>query len=79
MQITKDMTVGEIISINPYISNILMGVGMHCISCVAASGETLAEAGAVHGFSDSDVDVIVSNINEFLASQEGAATETATA
>ena len=70
--ITKDMTVMEIVNMDPYMSNILMGMGMHCISCVAASGESLEEALYVHGYAPEDVDGVVAQLNEFVASQAGA-------
>ena len=43
-EITKDMTIGEIINANPDAVPVLMGAGMHCIGCPAAQGETLEEA-----------------------------------
>lgn len=64
--INRDMTIGEILQIEPMIANILMGHGMHCISCGAAVGETLEEACYVHGFEDDFIDTMVDQINEFL-------------
>ena len=52
-QITKDMTIGEIIRID-------QGV-MHCIGCPSAQGETLEEAAMVHGM---DIDALMKAINE---------------
>ena len=66
-EIRKDMTIGEILQIEPMIANILMGHGMHCITCGAAVGETLQEAGYVHGFEDDFIDTMVDQINEFLS------------
>ena len=63
-QITKDMTINDIISVDPEISNILMNVGMHCIGCMAAAGETLDEAAMVHGL---DGDVLEKLINDYLS------------
>ena len=42
--ITKDMLIGEILSINPDVAPILMGAGMHCLGCPSAQGESLEEA-----------------------------------
>ena len=41
----------------------LFAMGMHCVGCAAASGETLAQACEVHG---ADVDALVSQINKYL-------------
>ena len=66
-QITKDMTIGEILMTNFDVAPILLEMGMHCLGCPASQGETLAEAAAVHGV---DADLIEEKINAFLAAQE---------
>ena len=63
-QITKDMTIGEILNVNIEVAPILMEMGMHCLGCPASQAETLAEAAVVHGI---DADVIENEINAFLA------------
>ena len=60
-QITKDMTIGEIIRIDQGVIPILMEAGMHCIGCPSAQGETLEEAAMVHG---RDIDALMKAINE---------------
>ena len=60
-QITKDMTIGEIIRIDQGVIPILMEAGMHCIGCPSAQGETLEEAAMVHGL---DIDALMKAINE---------------
>ena len=62
-QITKEMTIGEILRANPEVAPILMEAGMHCLGCPSAQGESLEEAAMVHGL---DVDVLVNQINDFL-------------
>lgn len=47
--ITKNMTIGEILRINPEVAPILMEAGMHCLGCPSAQSETLEEAAMVHG------------------------------
>ena len=69
-KITKDMLIPDVLAVNPYISNILMGQGMHCVSCFAAAGETLEQAMYVHGFTPEDVDVLVADLNDFIEQQE---------
>lgn len=62
-KVTKDMTIGEIISINPNLAGVLMGGGMHCVGCPSAQGETLEEAAIVHGI---DSDLLEARLNAFL-------------
>ena len=52
------------------IAAILMNEGMHCIYCGAASGETLEQAGWVHGISSEDMEKLVEAINAYLEKKE---------
>lgn len=54
-QITKDMTIGEILKTNPGVAPILMEAGMHCLGCPSAQGESLEEAAMVHGMDINDL------------------------
>ena len=53
--ITKDMTIGELLKVNPDYANVLMSVGMHCIGCPSSQMETLEEACHVHGLKVEDL------------------------
>lgn len=66
-QISKKMTIGQLLAVNPNIAPILMRMGMHCLGCPSAQSESLEEAAMVHGM---DADVIEKQINDFLASVE---------
>ena len=63
VQVSKEMTIGEILAINPMVAPILMEIGMHCLGCPSAQGETLEEAAMVHGI---DVELLVEKINAAL-------------
>jgi len=63
MAVTKEMIIGDILAIDNGIVPILMNAGMHCVGCPSARGESLEEAGMVHGL---DVDALVEDINEYL-------------
>ena len=66
VQITKETTIGELIAKNPEVAPILMQIGMHCLGCPSAQGESLADAAAVHGI---EAELLVEKINAFLATQ----------
>lgn len=53
--ITKNTTIGEALKMNPDIAPILMEIGMHCLGCPSAQGETLEEAAMVHGIETEDL------------------------
>lgn len=60
MEITKDMIIGELLDVKPEAAEILLSMGMHCLGCPSARGETIAQACEVHGV---DVDEIIAQIN----------------
>ncbi len=64
MQISKDMLIGELLQKHELIAPMLMRSGMHCLGCPSSQMESLEEACMVHGI---DCDVLVSNMNEILA------------
>lgn len=62
MEITKDTIIGDILDAHgeaaaPY----FFEMGMHCLGCPSARGETVGEACAVHG---ADADALVKKLNE---------------
>lgn len=63
VKITKDMTMGELLSIDRGVAIVLMQAGMHCIGCPSSIGESLEEAAMVHGI---DADELLVNINKYF-------------
>ncbi|HPG92156.1 MAG TPA: DUF1858 domain-containing protein [Clostridia bacterium] len=61
MKINKDMKIIEVLNVNRNTALVFQSYGMGCIGCLAANGESVAEAAAVHGI---DVDELVSKLNE---------------
>ena len=64
VQVTKDMTIGEILSINQNVAPVFYAMGMHCLGWPASQGETLEEAAWVHGI---EPDRVEKEINDYLA------------
>ena len=48
MKYTADTPLGVLLQENPEKAEILSSLGMHCVSCFAAAGETIGEACMVH-------------------------------
>ena len=63
--ITKDMLIIDILNQDKAneLSQVLVDAGMHCLGCLAAHGETLEQAAAVHGI---DADELVAKLNAVL-------------
>ncbi|MEY8338533.1 DUF1858 domain-containing protein [Lachnospiraceae bacterium 62-35] len=66
MQVSKDMLIGQLVTMDETIPAMLMRAGMHCLGCPSAQAESLEEACMVHGI---DCDVLVSQMNEILAAK----------
>ena len=66
VEVTKTMTIGELLQVAPHTSPVLMEVGMHCLGCPASQGESLEEAAMVHGI---DADLLIAKINALLAAE----------
>ncbi len=64
MTITKDTIIGDILDINAEAAApIFFGMGMHCLGCPSARGESIEQACMVHGVNADD---IVAKLNEAL-------------
>ncbi|MCH5196201.1 MAG: DUF1858 domain-containing protein [Oscillospiraceae bacterium] len=67
MTITVDTLIGDILDENAQAAApILMGMGMHCLGCPSARGESIGEACLVHGV---DADDIVKKLNAAVSGQ----------
>ena len=64
--ITKDMTIGEVLAKDFDCAPIFFEMGMHCVGCPSSSMETLEEAAAVHGY---DVNLLLKKLNEYFANK----------
>ena len=62
-QISKDITIGELLQVNTGVIPILMAAGMHCLGCPASQGESIEEACMVHG---TNADELVAKLNAFI-------------
>ncbi len=65
MAVTKETIIMDVLKIDKGTAPLFFEIGMHCLGCPSASGESIAEACAVHGV---DADELVKKINDYLAS-----------
>ena len=66
MEITKEMTMGDILNEDIGIARVLMMCGMHCVGCPSSIGESLEDACAVHGL---NVDEVLEAIKAYQAAK----------
>ena len=63
-KITKDTIIGDILDIAPDTAPIFLSIGMHCLGCPSSRGETVEQAGMVHGV---DVEALLDKLNATVA------------
>ncbi|MBQ6947116.1 MAG: DUF1858 domain-containing protein [Clostridia bacterium] len=61
--ITKDTIIAEVLDNYPDCAPFFLEIGMHCLGCPSARGETIEQACAVHG---EDVDALLEKLNDFI-------------
>ena len=65
--VNRKTLIGEIVNQYPETAEVLLGIGMHCLGCPSARGESIEDACAVHG---TDADELVAKINAYLADKK---------
>ncbi len=65
--ITPEMSIAEVMRMDPEVAPVFMSYGMHCLYCPHASAESIAEASLVHGI---DANALVASLNEYFAGKE---------
>ena len=61
--ITKKSTIGEVLNMNIETARFFMEIGMHCLGCPSARGESIEMACEVHGV---DADELVEKLNALI-------------
>ena len=63
MTVTKDSIIGDVLDFDRGTAQFFFEIGMHCLGCPSARGESIEQACAVHG---TDADALVEKINAYL-------------
>ena len=67
-EITKEMSLTEVLSIDQSTAGIFMEFGITCLGCPFSRMETIEQACAGHGV---NADELVDRLNEYLAEKAG--------
>ena len=62
MAVTKDTIILDVLKIDQGTAPLFFEIGMHCLGCAIAHGETVGEAAAVHG---ADLEKMLDELNNF--------------
>ena len=60
-EISRDTMISEILSNAPEAMPVFQNIGMHCLGCAIAHGETVEQAAEVHGI---DLDALLAALNK---------------
>lgn len=66
MEITKDTIIGDVLDFNKDTAPFFLEMGMHCLGCPSARGESIGEACEVHGV---DADTLIEKIKSVITSK----------
>lgn len=61
--VTKDMIIAEVLDKYPETAPLFLEIGMHCLGCPSARGESVEQACMVHG---ADCDALIEKINAMI-------------
>ena len=64
MTISRDDIIGEVLDRYPQTATYFMEIGMHCLGCPSARGESIEDACMVHG---ADCDALLEKLNAAIA------------
>ncbi len=64
MEINRETIIGEIVDSCPEAMPVFQEIGMHCLGCALASGETVEQACAAHGV---DPDEFLLYLKQYLS------------
>ena len=64
MKVDKNSIIGDVLDNAPGTAQFFFEIGMHCLGCPSARGETVEQACMVHGV---NADELIAKINAFLA------------
>lgn len=68
MTITRDMTIGQVVSNWPDTIPVFLRHGLMCVGCAAARFENVEQGARAHGI---DVEKLMSDLNEAVAEETG--------
>jgi len=63
-EFTKDTVISDVLEVAPDAAPAFLSIGMHCLGCAMASGETIEQACEVHGV---DPDAFLASLNDFVS------------
>ena len=71
-KITKNTTLGEVVSKHPQAVEPMLKRGMHCVGCHVAAFETVEQGAKAHGMKDKEIEEMLKEMNSKIKGKERA-------
>jgi len=65
-KVKKEDNLAEVIFKYPKVAEVLLDYGLHCVGCAANSFDTIEMGAKLHGMSGTEIDEIVTRVNEVV-------------
>jgi len=65
--VSKEMTIGDVVTKYPIAADIMLNHGLHCIGCHVNPYESIEMGAKSHGMSDSEVESMLKEVNNRIA------------
>ncbi|MFH1325265.1 MAG: DUF1858 domain-containing protein [archaeon] len=64
--ITKNTNLMELVEKYPEVVEILMGYGLHCVTCTFSQFDSLENGAKLHGMSKDDFEMMLKDLNKLI-------------
>lgn len=66
-KITKKSNLEELVHQHPKVAKVLAeDYGLHCVGCMAARFDTLAQGAQIHGFDEKEIEEMIKKLNKMV-------------
>lgn len=69
-KIARDSNLGEVVFRYPQTAELLLDWGLHCVGCGGMSFDTVEAGAKIHGFTDKEIDDLLTRLNEVVEFNE---------
>ncbi len=63
MKVSKETNIAELTSVYPRTAEVFAEYGLHCVGCMAAAFDTIAQGAILHGLSEGSIKNLVEDLN----------------
>jgi hybrid cluster-associated redox disulfide protein len=65
-KIDKNTSIGDLMTANPEMNDVLYEYGLYCGNCSAAGFDTIEDGARIHGLEDEEIEELIQELNKKL-------------